>query len=216
MDCHKHRVINCKADQLRNIRHLRCDRDRIGACGLSVDDCTLKTIRTDKHGVVATLPGASAYSQVGKLYAAVVNISTNTGTFFQLLFSNPSKKTTMYLDKIIFGSIVFPRDIPQNYLESALVRIRKNVTIVDSGEPGAVVNLNTAFPDDPSVILRQNPTTTGGITIFGVRTLGYASIDFDGRIVVAPGTNIVVEHLLDEFPPGHSVSYRSTLIWYEL
>ncbi|HOA36246.1 MAG TPA: hypothetical protein PKL00_08265, partial [Bacillota bacterium] len=50
----------------------------------------------------------------------------------------------------------------------------------------------------------------------GVRTLGYASIDFDGRIVVAPGTNIVVEYLLDAFPPGHSVSYRSTLIWYEL
>lgn len=216
MDCHKHRVINCKADQLRNIRHLRCDRDRIGACGLSVDDCTLKTIRTDKHGVVATLPGASAYSQVGKLYAAVVNISTNTGTFFQLLFSNPSKKTTMYLDKIIFGSIVFPREIPQNYLESVLIRIRKNATIVDSGEPGVVVNLNTAFPDASSVVLTQNPTVTGGFTIFNVRTLGYASIDFDGRIVVAPQTNLVVEHLFDDFPLDHSVNFRSTIIWYEL
>jgi hypothetical protein len=40
MDFHKHYCINCKAEKARNIRHLRCDRDRVGVCGLSVDDCT--------------------------------------------------------------------------------------------------------------------------------------------------------------------------------
>ncbi len=211
----KRKIKKCIEEKARNIRSLSCDRDRVGVCGLSVDESTLSPVKTDMHRVVATLPSASTHSQIGKLFGAVLNIFTNSGINFQLLFNNPSTQT-MYLDKIIFGSIVFPREIPQNYLESVLIRIRKNATIVDSGEPGVVVNLNTAFPDASSVVLTQNPTVTGGFTIFNVRTLGYASIDFDGRIVVAPQTNLVVEHLFDDFPLDHSVNFRSTIIWYEL
>lgn len=98
MDFHKRWCLKCIAEKARNIRHLRCDRDRVGACGLSVDDSALKPVKTDQHRVLATLPSASTHAQIGKLYAAVVSISTNTGINFQLLFSNPSKQT-MYLDK---------------------------------------------------------------------------------------------------------------------
>ncbi|NLP37805.1 MAG: hypothetical protein GX357_09145 [Firmicutes bacterium] len=115
-------------------RTLNCSTDSVGVCGLSVDDTTHQLIKTDMNRVVATLPSAGAHAQIGRLYSTIVNVNTSGQITRQVLFNNTSERT-MYLDKIIYSSVVeFPLDTPLNYAQIATLTIIKNVTILDPGE----------------------------------------------------------------------------------
>lgn len=198
---------------------LNCRKDSVGACGLSVDDSTHNRIKTDMNRVLATLPSASTHAQIGRLYSVIVNINTvdGSGLLRQILFNNTSNQT-MYLDKIAFSSVVdFPLDTPFNYVQSVTITIIKNVVIIDPGEPRTPANLNTAFADESALAVSQNPNSTGGSPIFAIRPLGdYSSLDFDGRIVVPPNTNLVIQYLLHEAPNDFFLQFWSTVTWYEL
>ncbi|MBP1934264.1 hypothetical protein [Ammoniphilus resinae] len=198
------------------IRHnLNCDTDSVSACGLSVDGSTHQLLKTDNNRVLATLPSASTHSQIGQLFSTVINVNTNFNEVSQILFSNTSSKT-MYLDKIMCSSVVVPENTPRNYVSSVIVTIIKNVTIEALGTPLSATNLNTAFPDTASVTVTQNPNALSGTVIFGIRPLGeYASIDFDGRMIVPPNSNIIVQ-LLFSLPIVVNVDFWATITWYEL
>lgn len=199
-----------------DIRNLNCEQDSVGACGLSVNDSTHQPIKTDVNRVVATLSSASTHSQIGQLYSVVQNIASQDNEVLQVLFSNTSNKT-MYLDKIMCSSVVFPVETPRSYVESILITIIKNVNITALGTPLFPTNLNTSFPDSPSVSVTRDPSALGGTVLFNTRPLGeFASIDFDGRVVVAPNTNIIVQFVLNNPATGLGVDFWATITWYEL
>lgn len=198
-------------------RTLNCSTDSVAVCGLSVDDTTHQLIKTDVNRVVATLPSGSTHAQIGRLYSTIVNVNTSDQVTHQELFNNTSEQT-MYLDKIVYSSIVdFPLDTPLNYAQIATITIIKNVTILDPGEPLTPTNLNTAFPNASSLSVGRNPNSLSGTAIFGIRPLGgFVSFDFDGRIVVPPNTNLVIQYFIQGPPQNLFVSLWSTIIWYEL
>lgn len=196
-------------------RFLSCNTDSVSICGLGVDNI-IRPIKTDVNNVLATLPSASTHSQIGQLYSLPVIFSVPT-TVLGILFSNPSTRT-MYLDRIMGGARALPVNQPRSYIENTGITILKNVTVLDPGTPLFPTNLNTAFTDTPSVVVTESPGVGGGITIFRAIQLGeYASVDFDGRIVVAPNTNILIFFAFDVPPAGFgSAGYRGTITWYEL
>lgn len=195
---------------------LSCSNDSVLICGRGVDN-VVRTIKTDAHNVTATLPSASTHSQTGQLFSLTTSLFVqDTSANFLFLFSNPSTKT-MYLDKIMVGSKVIPTDTLRNYVESIRIRIIKNSLIANLGTPLFPTNLNAGFPDTPSIVVTQNPSSGGGILIFDTRVLGdYTSIDFDGRIVVPPNTNIIINFILVQPPTGLSVDLSLATTWYEL
>ncbi|KYZ75255.1 hypothetical protein AXX12_13935 [Anaerosporomusa subterranea] len=197
-------------------RSLSCSNDSILICGRGVDD-VIRTIKTDVHNVTATLPSASTHSQIGALFSLVTSlfVQGNSANFL-FLFSNPSSKT-MYLDKIMVGSQVSPSATPLNYVESIRIRIIKNSIISDPGTPLFPTNLNAGFADTPSIVVTQDPSSGGGTLIFDTRVLGeFTSIDFEGRIIVPPNTNILINSILVEPPAGLGVDLSITILWYEL
>lgn len=203
-----------------DIRNLNCDADTVGVCGLSVDDNTPEPIKTDQNRVVATISSASTHSQIGQLYSTIVRTNTEENVNLQVLFRNFSVQT-MYLDQIFFTStLTIPVATPQNYMTSVTITIIKNATVLAVGTPVTPTNLNAAFSDASTLSVSTDPNTVSGSPVFSIRPIGnYLSIDFDGRIVVPPHSNIIVQFNLDTLgnpPSPTNVDFWSTIVWYEL
>lgn len=200
-----------------NCPPLTCGRDSVSVCGLSVDNSTHNLIKTDVNRVVATLPSASTHAQIGRLYSTILSFDNTSDLLRQILFNNTSNQT-MYLDKIISSCVVtFPLNTPLNYVPSVTIVIIKNVGIVDPGAPVTPTNLNTAFTDASSLSVSTNPNAIGGTAIFGMRTAGeFVTFDFDGRIVVPPNTNLIIQYLLHQPEDTFFLEFWSTITWYEL
>ena len=149
-------------------------------------------------------------------FFSVAEIVRNSGSnTFQLVFENPANnKKTMFLERVMAGLSLDGATIPYTYDQTLTVAVGQtnNVTV------GVIVptkNLNFGSPVNTTLNVGL-PTSFSGLVARSItkHPSGECNLDFQGRIIVPPGTNLLVT-IVDNRAPGRIGSLAVTVIWSE-
>lgn len=201
-------------------RVLSCEKDSIRTCGEGIDT-NIRTFRTDDRGILAGLPSAAVYAQIGRLFSAdfrFPNLSAdnNDGT---IIITNPSDSDRiMYIDSFFGGSLnqIQPEE-PITFEAALSISMLRDAAPGDNDIP--IRNLNYGFPDNSAMIatallgLAQGTAVSEAISAFGLFTF-----NLGGRIIVPPGHSFGVAlnaFTLRALNPAQA-NAQITVIWYEL
>jgi hypothetical protein len=201
-------------------RCLSCETDSVQVCGEGIDGVT-RTISTDRHNVLAILPGASAQSQIGRLFSVVsdfpdITAASNGRT---IIITNPSTSgRIMYIDSISGGSVNRTQpDEPVTFEAALAIDIIRNAA---AGNIPVVINsLNFAFPDNSAMSVTRVDSLASGSRVSMLTTaFGLFTLDIAGKIIVPPGRSIGVQLRAFNLEPPNTevVLARITVTWYEL
>jgi len=198
-------------------RPLSCNTDSVSICGKGVDN-KISTVTTDTHSVLTTLPGASAFSQIGRLYSVATDFVLNVNNCNSVIgITNPiTSNRTMYLERIIAGDILSPINQLLSYDSGIRMKIVSNPSIVES-RLIEKSNLNLGYRTNSQIQACRISAFSGGTEI--VRTAnvaGHISIEFNGQIIVPPGHSIAIIISNELSLPGRTIIGDITIIWYEL
>lgn len=201
-------------------RYLSCLRDSARACGRGVDG-VIRTIRTDSHNVIATLPSSSTYAQVGRAFSASIgggiDATTTSSTNTIVIVNPPTSGRTMYLDSIVVGSTLIPLEQELKYQSVIGIRVVRNPNLTN-GQTLNIVNLNfgSSVPSSMSATLHQGQVP--GLNLYPFQVLQVITplfLDLHGKIVLPPSSSVAVE--IGAVPAGENeIGYAATVLWYEL
>lgn len=198
-----------------DIRNLSCTKDSVGICGQGVDN-QKHFMQTDMHGSICTIPNVSAYSQIGRLFSFASTIYDKKSL---VLFENPAENNKiMYLDKIISGLNVLPPDQPISYVGLITCEIIGDIGPYTAGFQVPTSNLNLGSTNISTIITRIIPDYDSdfGDTLFWTEQLnGMMTLDFQSKIIIPPGHNLLVQQSAFYFGDTEAYS-KFTITYYEL
>ena len=151
----------------------------------------------------------------GEMFSVVRVFSLPQTNPLQIAFENPvGNSKTMYLENVAAGVMLDNPTLPQN----AEANLAVDISRVNSVTPGAVLtaaNLNLGS-QEPSTLRISLPANYSGVGALSVtrHPTGEFNLDFEGRIVVPPGRNLLITVSPNSSPVrGGTVSV--TVLWYE-
>lgn len=189
-----------------------CDNHmRVVTLGKGVDG-VIRTTLQDIHGTTSIIPNASAYAQAGLLFGTNQEDLISPGNQqFVLAFHNPGPKT-MYLNTVS-GGVQLPPALLRGYHETIHVTVSSGSVI--GGAQVNSVNYKIGSPVTSTIQVTLNPTiqSENRLSITRLPT-GEFWLDFNGQIIVPPGSTLIVK-LEGNLGEGvGNISY--TVTWYEL
>ena len=204
-------------------RYLSCDKDSVRVCGQDAAG-NINGVITDNAGRIVVTDAASAYSQIGRLFSYnIFLVFNNSNTNHKLLFVNPvDNDRVMYLDKFVCGIVLrFQEDKQLNYENQMFIRINGDDTINTLGDLRDSTPLNLSIPLSSSTInIYENSDTSINLSreLFSTRLLnGLLTVDFNGRIIIPPGHNIVFSfENIAIAEPGQNLNLGGTIMYYEV
>lgn len=199
-----------------DIRDLSCVQDSVTVCGKGVD-CQNHKLQTDAQGSVGTVPKDAAYSQIGRLFSYAGLIAFDTVQNHRILLENPAANNrVLYLDTIVCGMVVSPLNEPVSNAGTLAIEIEGDVIPEGEKEPVNPRNLNLGFPGNSTMALSIIPNYTPGLRLLFTRIMNeMVTLDLQGRIIVPPGHNVVVDFLTNA-TPGFVVGIEFTITYYEI
>lgn len=201
-------------------RPLSCETDSILTCGQGIDGIT-RTVRTDQHNVLASLPSSSTHSQSGRLFSVRDGGSLGPADIFShlIIFSNPPDSgRIMYLNSVICGTNILPPDTPVNYVSSVGVDLIANPLFIIFEEL-TPHNLNLGSSVTSVMLVGAHPQQNGGSSFFStIQVSNTLELRFNGEIIIPPDRNIAVRIRTFGLSPASPevVQFEMTVTWYEL
>lgn len=197
-------------------RRLSCFKDSVSVCGRGVDG-QKHMLQTDAQGSAAVVPKAAAYSQIGRLFSYTGLTAFDTVQSHRVLLENPAANNrVMYLDTIVCGMVVSPLNEPVRNAGTLAIEIEGDVIPEGEKVPVNPRNLNLGFPGNTTMDLSTITNFAPGFRLLFTRIMNeMVTLDLQGRIIVPPGHNLMVEFLTNA-APGFTVGIEFTIIYYEI
>ena len=155
-------------------------------------------------------------STMPREFYSLVEVDEETGPqTMSISFENLSDGTTMFLEKVAAGISFSNSTMARDYEETLTLDISR----VNSVTPGTfvpVANLNLGSQVS-SRIRVGFPSNFSGLSARWVskHPSGELDLEFNGRIIVPPGNNLLVS-ITDNRAPGRIGSVAVTVVWSEV
>jgi hypothetical protein len=156
-------------------------------------------------------------NNVQKEFFSAVRVESTSGQNpLQLAFENLVDNTkTMYLERVAVGISFQNPTMARDYEETLTVDISR----INSVTPGLILPVaNLNFGSQASTSLRVSlPSNVSGLAArsFTKHPTGECNLEFQGRIIVPPGNNLLVS-IIDNRAPGRIGTLAATVIWSEV
>lgn len=201
------------------LHRLNCNRDSVLVCGRNLDGFN-QAVRTDRHNVLFALPAASAYSQLGRLFAVSSTgvLSQESGISQFLFISNPANSgRIMYLNTVSGGGMLSPPEQPLSYESTLQITLIRNPEF-EVTQTLAIHNLNFGSADTSAMMAGINTIQIGGdiVTVL-YQNLHSFQLNFNGEVVLPPGSTMALHFVASGLFLGNpdSLVFGATATWYE-